>query len=333
MNLVKENYFAIDNKSLTSRNGGGITSRILGLLTLVALALLGGCETEDCVNCIELPPPVVPTGVHSISGDNSIIVQWYDISYHPYDGNYNANVESYYIYSRYFEDGDEYNADREFVLIGEVAWNGNFDPTSGLHWFDDTEAVNGYRYEYAVAAVNSAGSESALSYELVTDAPLYHSLAPVRMYDIDGDNPHLSGFDFSLMDYGLNASHLGFNADIELHFEGGIPYIHTSRSAVLVQDFGVFTNSSGQVIFEGVSWAPADGYSNTGVLELIEGHIYVVEISEYPHGTHYAKFGVTQISAGSVEIIWAYQSIAGLPELSVPDGKSQPADSPEIISL
>jgi len=333
MKLAKVHFLGLHQAASPIFNSSVLTGRILVFLVLLSLVLVGGCETEDCVNCIELPPPVVPTGVHSISGDGVVIVQWYDISYHPYDGNYNANVDSYYIYSRFYEDGDEYIADREFVLIGEVAWDGNFDPSSGLHWFEDWDAENGERYEYAIAAVNSAGAESALSYEFVTDAPLFHSLDPVQLFDVDGPNPEMSSFDFSLMDDGHLSASPGFNADIEIHFQGGVPYVHTTRSAVLLQDFGVFTDGSGQVIFEGVSWAPADGYSSTGVLELIEGHIYVVEISEYPYGTHYAKFGVTEVGAGFVRIIWAYQIIPGLPELSVPGGENDLAGSPEIISL
>lgn len=334
MKLAKDNNIKTANGLVASGNRRTNSARIFIVITIAALLLVGGCETEDCINCIELPPPVVPTGVHSISGDFLVTVQWNDISYHPYDGNYNANIESYYIYSRFYQDGDEYNyPNREFFLIGEVAWNENFDPISGLHWFYDTDVENGERYEYALAAVNSAGAESALSYELVTDAPLYHSLAPVRLHDANGSSPHLSAFDFSLMDYGHDASHAGFLADIEIQFDGAVPYVHTTRSAVSLQDFGVFLDGEGDVIFEGVSWAPADGYSLTGVLELIEGHIYVVDITEYPYGTHYAKFAVKEVGPGYVEIIWAYQIIAGLPELSVPHPDVQPSGEPEIISL
>ncbi len=333
MKLAKENFLQNIARMRAHSENAALPGKVIIFLTLAALLLLGGCETEDCVNCIDLPPPVVPTGVHSISGDNLVTVQWYDISYHPYDGNYNANVDAYYIYSRYYQDGDEYNYNREFFLIGEVAWNGNFDPISGIHWFEDIEAVNGERYEYAVAAVNSAGSESALSYELVTDAPLFHSLEELQLFDVDGDYPELSGFDFSLMDDGHNSSHPGFNADITIHFEGVVPYVHAARNAVSIQDFGVFTDVDGNVIFEGVSWAPAEGYSSTGVLELIEGHIYVVDITEYPHGTHYAKFAVTDTGPGFVEIIWAYQIIPGLPELSVPGENTKPVAGPEIISF
>ncbi|MCP4292875.1 MAG: hypothetical protein GY780_13705 [bacterium] len=303
------------------------------VLVIAATLIFSGCETEDCVNCIDIPPPVVPTGVHSISRDNEVWVQWYDLSYFPYDGQYNENVVSYIIYSRFYQDGDEYNSGREFYYIGEVAWDAPFDQVNGLHKFVDSEAVNGERYEYAVASVNASGHESALSYELVTDAPLPHSLAPETLYDANGGNAHLSQFDFSLMDYGRDQGYPGFNADIQVYFEENIPYVQTVRQAVVLQDFGVFTDSENNLIFEGVSWAPESGYSSTGNLELIPGHIYVVKISEYPAGTHYAKFGVLSAEAGTVEFIWAYQTIAGLPELSVPDEDNNPGPKSELISL
>mgnify|MGYP002640751654 CR=1 FL=1 len=332
MNLVNDSFVGATLSSGLSFDRASITRCSLFLLVLVSLFLFVGCETDDCVNCLELPPPVVPTGVHSISGDGVVIVQWYDISYHPYDGEYNANIDSYYIYSRDYHEGDENIADRRFTLIGEVSWNENFDLSSGLHWFEDWDAVNGYQYEYAVAAVNSAGAESALSYEFVVDAPLYHSLESVQLYDMN-TYPALSGFDFSLIDEGHNSANPDFNADIEVYFVGDVPYVRATSDAVLLQDFGVFTDGVGQIVFEGVSWAPADGYSSTGVIELIEGHIYVVEISEQPSGTYYAKFGVTEIGAGFVRIIWAYQIIEGLPELSVPVETPGLVENPEIISL
>jgi len=302
------------------------------LLLLGAMTALTGCESDDCVNCVDLPPPVVPTGVHSISSDNNVIIQWYDISYHPYDGDYNANVDRYYIYWRFYQDGDEYDYDRTFEYLGEVAWNENFDPSSGLHWFEDIEAVNGERYEYAVAAVNADGLESALSYELVTDAPLPHSLAPVLLYDRNGGFPERSMFDFSLMDYGNDPEEVGFQADIQVFFQDGVPFVETTRSGVAIQDFGVFTSGSGELIFEGVSWAPDGGYSSTGILEIIPGHIYVLELNEGSAGTHYAKFGVLDAGSEVVEMIWAYQTISGLPELSVPEEEIPGKPTPNIVS-
>ena len=169
-------------------------------MPFLGLLLLGACQDDDCINCLELGPPVVPTGVHSISGDGEVIIQWYDISYSPYDGRYNENVVSYRIYSRFYTEGDEQDPDRDFYLIGEVAWDENFDPATGLHLFYDVDAVNESRYEYAVAAVNVAGLASALSYEFITDAPLPMSPyeTDVELFDsLSAEFSHLGGFDFS----------------------------------------------------------------------------------------------------------------------------------------
>ncbi len=59
-------------------------SATLAAILVSAVVLLAGCESDDdCLNCVDLPPPVVPTGVHSISADDLVIVQWFDISYAP----------------------------------------------------------------------------------------------------------------------------------------------------------------------------------------------------------------------------------------------------------
>lgn len=306
---------------------------LLALAVLLALAMVAGCESDDCVNCVELPPPVVPTGVHSISGDNLVIVQWYDISYHPYDGQYNPNVEAYYVYSRYYQPGDENDPDRVFYYIGEVAWDENYDPATGMHYFYDHDAVNGERYEYAITAVNNAGRESALSYEFVIDAPLPMGLSPVELFDLAVD-PSRSGFDFSRLDAGrVDPTAPGTTADIRIAFQGGVPYVQAARATVYLQDFGVFLDSDGYLYFEGVGWAPLDGYSYTGTSELIVGHIYVLEIRDVVDGTHYAKFGVTGISPTSVDIIWAYQTIGGLQELSVPEKPEANDTKPVTISF
>ncbi|MCB1182149.1 hypothetical protein KDM41_01865 [bacterium] len=304
---------------------------VVGLFGL--LAALAGCESdEDCLNCVELPPPVVPTGVHSISGNNEVIVQWYDIAYAPYDDSYNENVTSYAIYSRFYDFGDEFDPNREFYFIGEVAWNENYDPSSGLHWFIDADVENGRQYEYAVAAVNAAGRESALSFEFVADAPLPMSpldvngwFTPVRVHDSAGVNSDRSCFNFGaaaaatgILDAGVVAPASYHNIRIE--FDNGIAYALADPATTQIQDFGVFLDASGHVIFEGVSWAPENGYSRTGRLELVTGHVYVVEIVE--PGTqelHYAKFGIERVNASSVDLIWAYQLIANLPELQEPD--------------
>ena len=83
-----------------------------------------------------------------------------------------------------------------------------------------------------------------------------------------------------------------------------------------IQDYGMFMDGENYLIFDGVSWAPTEYYSSTGVVELIMGHIYVLQIAD--QGVHYAKFGVIGLGDTYVEIVSAYQTIEGLPELKAP---------------
>lgn len=314
---------------------------------ILALALVG-CSEDDCLNCVELPAPVVPTGVHTISGDNEVIVQWYDISYSPYDGQYNDNVVGYRIYRRDFLEGDQYEPDRTFDPVNEVYWDQNFDPYSGLHWYYDLETENGRRYEYAVAAFNAAGGESALSYEFVIDAPL--PMGRTDLFDAGSAQVSLSGFDFGELEGGrTNPQSPETSADIRVVFVGDIPYVETVRPLeVRILDAGVHTwiDDEGELQFDfaAVSWAPWDGWSLTGRLELVAGHIYVVEIIE-PNGNanvdgplHYAKFGVEQVDvddpdAKFIVMPWAYQTIVGLPELSMPDPTGPTAPEPVVMKF
>lgn len=327
------------------------SSRVTGwgllalVLSVVGLMAASGCNQEDCVSCVgTIDPPVVPVGVTSVSGDNAVTIYWYDISYSPYDGRYNENVVGYVVYYRDFNEGDLDDPNREFYYLGEVAWDENFDWESGLHWLVDTGAVNGYEYEYAVSAVNAAGMESALSYEAVIDAPL--PMSPpgtfVEVFDsINGSNQALGGFDFSqagetpqsLYAGRVDPNAVGSPADIRISFEGTVPYVERTSTDVRLQDFGVFTDSLGNLIFEGVSWAPADGYSHTGKLELVKGHVYVVELYDSAtQSLHYAKFGVVGIAPTvSVQIVWAYQLIPGLPELMAPEAPQMPESKPRFV--
>lgn len=324
-------------------------SVVMAVLMVIMVVLLAGCESdEDCLNCVDLPPPVVPTGVHSISDDNLVIVQWYDISYYPYDDSYNENVAEYWVYRRDYEEGDGSDPDREFFLLAETGWDEFYDPNTGLHWFEDYSVQNGYQYEYAVCSVNAAGLQSALSYEFVVDAPLpmspFYNGSYLSVELIDGNDGTTadSGFDFARA--ASNQGNISEGRvdpatqtyDIKIMFENNVPYVETNPARVLLQDFGVFT-SNGSLIFEGVGWAPADGYSQTGKLELVAGHIYVVEIHE-PE-LHYAKFGVTGTQAGtastpgSVDIIWAFQTIPGLPELKAPEDLETCPTKPQMVSF
>jgi hypothetical protein len=300
--------------------------QILKLSVAVVLATgifaLTGCDKDECVNCVE-QPPVAPTQVYSVSGDGRITIYWNDFP-EAYDA-----IDHYRVYSRFYQPGDENDPERRFYEIGRVAAGTNFDPdTRQYHFVDQGDDVeNGLDYEYAVSAVSRSGLESYLSFELVIDTPLPMSEVPVEVFDAGGSQAALSGFDFSLAAEGqdgrVDPGAPQTSADVRVAFRGGVPYLEAVRADVHIQDYGTFTDRNGNLVFEGVSWAPEYGYSSSGVLELISGHVYVLEIvnEESAGSVHYAKLGVAQIrpSTQSVRVMWAYQLVDGLPELSAPE--------------
>lgn len=291
---------------------------ILGVL-LVAAVIVVGCSKDDCVSCVE-PAPVAPTYVYSESGDGQVTLYWSD-----FPEIYNA-IDRYQVFSRFYTNGDENDPNREFFLIGEVPVGENFDPdTHEYHYVDDASDVqNGVDLEYAVRAVATNGQVGDLSYELVIDTPLPMSETPIEIFDANGAQGNLGGFDFSLQDDGrVDPNAPGTSADVQVVFRDGVPYLEAMRTDVHLQDLGVFYDASGGLDFAGVSWAPDGGYSASGVLEIIADHVYVVEIVNEPQtgDLHYAKFGVAAINQASHSVLamWAYQLVNGLPELSAPE--------------
>ncbi len=320
-----------------------VTGVVIGLLTLLLLLLATGCdEEEDCVTCVEAPP-VAPTQVYSVSGDGRITVFWND-----YPEIYGDDVRGYRIWSRYFVDGDQNDPAREFYLMDEVAVGQNYDADTGQYYYIDTDVENAVDYEYAVSAFSDHG-DSYLSFEFVVDTPLPMSETPLTLFDVAGPAAQLSGFDFSVAsEHGGGSGNgsegivdpraVGTTADIQIRFdENGVPWLETLRGEVHVQDSGTFLDADGGLYFEGVSWAPEFGWSSSGVLEMIRGHIYVVEIYDelVDDDIHYAKLGVTNIdaSAGTVRIMWAYQLVNGLPELSPPEARGGDNDDIQAIRL
>jgi hypothetical protein len=317
---------------------------IAPVLVIALMSALSGCDEDDCVSCVE-PPPVAPTQVYSSSGDGQVTVFWND-----YPEIYSDDILGYRIWSRIYEVGDHNDPTREFFLIAEVDAGQNYDPNTGQYYFVDAEVDNAVDYEYAVSAYSST-AESYLSFEFVVDTPLPMSETPISIYDVAGDSPALSGFDFSRAaefgEYGQNGNQgvvdptaPGTTADIRVRFDGGgVPWVETMRANVRIQDYGTFLDGNGQLAFEGVSWAPEYGYSEGGVLELIPGHIYVVEIYDEfgSQSLHYAKLGVVTVDSGptggSVRVMWAYQLVNGLPELSVPEPVSQDERGLDSIRL
>jgi hypothetical protein len=256
-----------------------------------------------------------------------VLLQWYHLEYAPYEeGAYNPNVVTYEIFRRPFPAPSP-----DFYYLDEVRWDQNYDPYSGLHWYYDFDVENGLQYEYAVRAVNADGRVSPLSLEEVIDAPLPMSpldqdgwFIPVRVYDALGANSDVAGFDFrqaalnpNVIDAGIVSAAAG---DVRFEFRGipAVPYV-VAGDGVEIQDFGVFADVGQSIPFEAVGWAPSSGYSRQGEIEIVAKHIYVLKISgPGVSDVHFAKLGVEAIGPGFVDMIWAYQLINGLGELSVP---------------
>jgi len=322
-------------KSTSYRIPHWLTLPVLALALAGIAVLAGGCSDDDeCVTCID-PPPVTPTQVYSVSGDNQITLYWSDYA------EIYGDIAYYRVYSRAYTPGDEDSPDRFTTddVIAEVSVGTNYDPTYGqYHYVDDFADVegdvNGLDFEYAVDAVAADGQASRyLSFELVIDTPLPMSEQPVELVDTASDPDALGAFDFSLLDQGRVAPGDPDEApDVRVVFDEGVPYLETTREDVLVQDYGTFIDGNGDLLFSGLSWGPEQGYSSTGRVELIAGHIYALKILSEPGGTtdtHYAKLGVDRVLAGSVLVMWAYQVQPWLPELA-PPAVARPGGQPEF---
>lgn len=317
----------------------------VGLLACLGLLALGlGCSEDDCLNCVQ-EPPVAPTMVYSVNGDQRVTVYWND-----YPEYYTDRLEGYDIWRRLYDEDDELDPARLFEFLDHVPVGRNYNASRGQYHYDDTTVQNAVDYEYAVSSVARSG-ESYLSFELVIATPLPMSESPLSVHSVDGALPQLSGFDFSLAaEHGAGAGHggaggivdptvAGTTADILVRFDDqGVPWLQTLRPAeVLVQDAGTFLDERGRLHFDGVDQAPAGGYSLSGVLELIAGHIYIIEIANEPvtGRLHYAKLGVTHVDAAqrSVGFLWAYQLVNGLPVLALPDRHEAVAEDPLLIRM
>ena len=297
------------------------------VIALVVAPLLGGCE-EDCVNCVE-PAPVAPTQVYSESGDEAVTLYWND-----YPEIYDEGVLGYRIWKRRYLPDDHLDPERTFEYAAEVPAGQNYDPDTGQYHWIDVDVDNAVDYEYAVSAYNET-SESYLSFEFVVDTPLPMSESPLTLHDVFGDHPEYAGFDFSVAAASggggqngaagiVDPTAPGTQADVRVRFDGnGVPWLDSLWSGVRLQDYGTFLDENDQLDFGGVSWAPEFGWSGSGTVELIPGHIYVIEIwNEFgAEDLHYAKLGVESFDPGgsTVRIMWAYQLVNGLPELSVPE--------------
>jgi len=256
------------------------TKSMSALLILAASAvLLSGCD-EDKHNNVDNSPPSVPSGVYSVTGDRQVTLYWSPI------------VE---------DDFDYYIVWRSDYAVGPYSEIGTTRDAS----FVDTGLINGRTYYYAVSSVDFSGNESDLSYETVYDTPRPEGSAALKDF---ANFPELSGFSFA------NQQVLGYSdaaCDIYLDYDDihGVFLMWTGRSQTDIQDFGYTDN------LDDVNYAPDQGWSELGYVEVILGHSYVVWTAD----NHFAKFRITSINPGSytVGFDYAYQTDEGNGELKI----------------
>ena len=277
--------------------------RVLLVLSLAFLTLLSaGCDENDEI--VDVTPPAIPNGVSSITGDSVIWVIW--------NANREPDLAGYRVYSTTEADGNGNPIHWEKLLeVGtpypDIPNLVSYDPdTSGGRpylIFEDHTVDNGFDYYYAITAFDDAGNESALSTDYVVDTPRPEGTVTLSAASMDSSR---AGFDFSEETRRYPADLL---SDLSFDFVSGVPVFTAQIPWVRMQDYG-------NVDFDVASYAPEFGWSQTGMMEAIEGHSYFLEIVDGEQ-LNYAKVYVVNISPnnGTISLMWGYQPVDGLPEL------------------
>ncbi|MFH1278178.1 MAG: fibronectin type III domain-containing protein [Candidatus Eisenbacteria bacterium] len=257
-------------------------------LGLAVLAAAAGCGDDGHPTEITYYPPPVPSGVYTVTGDESVQVYWSPIR--------GGAVEKYGVYRSLTPDG-------EYKLIGEVLQSD--DP-----YYIDSGLTNGVTYYYAVDAWSRYG-DSELSYELVADTPRPSGI-DVVVYD-DLTDPDRAGIDLSrVMERGIGddmvrpfddplTDYFVIVVDSLLRLVGTVIEHGGEDHFNLVQDFGYTYD------FDEISFAPdvdpSYSFDPYGV-ELLIGHTYVL----WTWDDHFAKLRVTELGDKRVWFDWAYQT-------------------------
>ncbi len=248
---------------------------IFYLIITAAFLVLLSC----CYEGFDNEPPAVPRGLHSITGDEEVMLIWYE--------NTEPDLAGYRIYRSLTPSGYYYE-------IGQT----------NLDYFLDFGLLNGQTYYYAIVAFDYDGNESDLSYEIVYDTPRPEGYNE-QIFDYY-EYPDYSGWNFSAYsvvayDHPMCDFFYGYDDINE------VPYLYTGRSDTWIQDFG-YTES-----LDEITYAPEYGWSTTGVVEAILGHTYIFWIWD----NHFAKVRLSAIGPDYVIFDWAYQIDPGNPELVI----------------
>ncbi|TET96285.1 MAG: hypothetical protein E3J26_01430 [Candidatus Zixiibacteriota bacterium] len=257
---------------------------------------MAGCEDD---NCIFNPVPAAPQGVFSITGDGAVYLYWY--------GPYEADIVEFIIWR---SDEPVHN----YREIGRRPAEHNPELDLWQYEYIDETAQNSVTYYYAVSSVDQAGQVSELSAEEVKDTP--RPEGQVFLFDAAIESS-LSGYHFA-----DSSTVDSSESDVYVDRFNGVFYLNARNDYTDLQDMG-YTES-----FDDIGWAPQDGWSELGWLEIIQGHTYVI----WTDDLHFAKMRVETINPNSVTFRWAYQTAPDNPELAPrSDGLEKPVHGPEYL--
>ncbi len=258
----------------------------IGAVAVFGLAV-AGCESTTSPR--DEIPPSVPDGVYTVTGDEQVDVHW--------SPNDESDVAGYRVYR-------SPSADGSYARVASLTVN----------TFTDRAVTNGVKYYYAVTSYDFTGNESNLS-SAVRDTP--RPAGSVSLSAASGSDPARSGFD------SLHATRASWDCsctDVYLDAAGGsLALIIPGGVNAQIQDAGYSTSQPG---ISKADWAPDGGWSPTGAVEVIPGHVYIIWTVDNHFAALYAVS--SNASAGQATFDWAYQLDLDNPELIARFG-SKPA--------
>ncbi|MEW6412970.1 MAG: hypothetical protein AB1483_10950 [Candidatus Zixiibacteriota bacterium] len=266
-------------------------TKIFALVLAATALFFVGCTDDEPDVIVADFTPAAPQGVYSVTGDGEVYVFW--------NGPYESDITEYIIW-RSFEPTTNY------AEIGRVDAVANPDLDLYIYEYIDDAVVNGVTYYYAVSSVDQAGNVSELSAENVFDTPRPEGQAEVFDSTVI---PEASGYSFAAQ---TTVSWDNTAADIvidriylDVDETQSVFYINAANINTDLQDMG-YTSS-----FDDIGWAPTEGWSEIGWVEVVLYHTYVIWTAD----NNFAKMRVTAIHTNSITFEWAYQTDEGNPEL------------------
>lgn len=256
---------------------------------------------------VEVPancPPSAPCGVQVINWNEEVWVCWF------------PNVEPE-------DDLVGYDVFKALTKNEKPEYLGSIlaeDPDPEEYCFRHS-VDNGVRYYYCVRAYDEHDILSDYSEKIIGTAR-YEGFVELRDTLSLADS---SGYDFSTLS---NEAQLYTKPFTDIYYTTGegVNRFHVNQPGVKIQDLG-FTSYDLDEGLDYFNQAPLDGWSPSGVTEVIEGHCYILRFGE-PDGFHYGKLWIDRVSSTRVSFYWAYQTDADNPYL-MPGPPSEEADGGE----